>query len=270
MNSFSVLISLYEKENPNFLRTALDSIFNQSLLPSEVILVKDGPLTIELDKIVEDFKDRHSILKVISISINGGLGDALKLGLESCANELVARMDTDDIAVFNRFEKQINFMISHPEISIVGGWIEEFEKNIGDMSSIRRVPSCHSDIVRFMKWRNPFNHMTVMFRKSAILDSGNYQHFFLLEDYYLWIRLFLKGYKFANLPEVLVYARGGLNMLSRRGGSKYVESERNLLRFLYREKVINRLEYTYSFISKTFVRLMGAKGRSMLYRFFLR
>ena len=263
-------MSIYSKETPDYFKQSLDSIINSTSPPNEIILVKDGPLTKELDDIITLYSNIIPTLRTISVPVNKGLGKSLNVGLQHCSNDLVARMDTDDIVTCDRFEKQVKFMINNPNISVVGGWIKEFTTDISKIYSERKTPTEHKDIVNFIKWRNPFNHMTVMFRKKSILDAGSYQDFYLFEDYYLWARLYLKGCKFANIPATLVYARAGLDMLSRRGGIQYVKSERKLLRFFYENSIINYPEYLFSIVIKTTIRIIGSKGRYIIYKLLLR
>lgn len=270
MKNYSVLLSVYFKENPKYLSQSLDSIFSQSTPPSEVILVKDGILTEELESVISYYLNKYSIFKIVSNPYNLGLGKSLNIGLQHCTNDLVARMDTDDIAVKDRFEKQVEYLNNNPDITVVGGWIKEFTNDISEVKSERKTPTEHKDIVNFMKWRNPFNHMTVMFRKQSILDAGSYQDFYLFEDYYLWARLYLCGYKFANIPETLVNARAGLNMLSRRGGFQYAKSEIRLLNFLLRNRIINYFEYLLSLVIKLTIRLIGTRCRFIIYKLLLR
>ena len=180
---FSVLLSVYRKEQPAYLRQSLDSIFTQTLQPAEVVLVKDGPLTDALDEVAEEYCRKYPVLKVVPLSENQGLGRALNEGLKYCSYDLVARMDTDDVAKPERFEKQIAVFCAHPEMDVVGAWIDEFEGSIENVISVRVLPLEHSEIRRFARKRNPVNHPVVMFRKSAVLVAGGYQHFPLFEEY---------------------------------------------------------------------------------------
>ena len=269
-NCFSVLMAVYKKEQPLFFNEALRSVFEQSLIPNEVVLVKDGPLTEELEQIIVDFSSKNEQLKVITLEKNQGLGEALRIGLNACSFDLVARMDSDDICKPYRFEKQIAFLKEHKEITIVGSWIEEFSDCKEEIEAIRELPQEDKQLKIFMKWRNPFNHMTVMFRKKDILAVGGYQPFYLLEDYYLWNRLANANYYFANIGESLLWARGGYTMLERRGGWKYVVSESKLLKFMYRSGRINIVELGANLMMKSIIRLIGKHLRHTIYTFFLR
>jgi len=223
--SFSVLMSIYRNEKVSNFREAMDSIFSQTLRPCEVILIKDGPLPNNLFNIITEYVEKESIIKIIENKKNLGLGRALQRGLLECTCDIVARMDTDDICKETRFQKQYEFLCSHLDISVVGSWIEEFEETPKEILSVRRVPEYSDEIIKFAKTRNPMNHMTVMFRKSDVLECGNYQDFYLYEDYFLWIRMLLKNKKFHNLQESLVYARTGPGMLKRRSGLRYTLTE---------------------------------------------
>ena len=222
MEKYSVLMSLYKSEDASCFKLALESMLNQTVPPDEIVLVEDGPLTEELYAVIEQYKDNLVIVKNKS---NLGLGLALRRGVKACKNELIARMDTDDIAVENRCEMQLNYLVNNREVSIVGGQIEEFVGEISNIVGKRVVPCSNQGIYKYMKKRCPFNHMTVMFRKSSILKAGNYKHCFWNEDYYLWIRMYLKQQRFANLPDTLVLVRTGEDMYQRRGGIKYFKSE---------------------------------------------
>jgi glycosyltransferase involved in cell wall biosynthesis len=176
--------------------------------------------------------------KVIRFDKNRGLGEALKTAVDNCSYELVARMDSDDIAVSNRFELQLCAFTEHPDVSIIGGQIEEFITSPDDVVGKRRVPQTDIELKKYMKKRCPFNHMTVMFKRSDVLEAGNYQDWFWNEDYYLWIRMALAGMKFHNLPETLVRVRVGADMYARRGGKKYFQSEYGLQKLMLDKKMI--------------------------------
>lgn len=235
---FSVLMSLYAKEQPEFLRRSLDSVFNQSLVPDEVVMVEDGPLTEDLYKVLSEYGARYPQLKRVPLSKNGGLGRALNEGLKHCSNDLVARMDTDDICLPNRFEKQLAVFKQFPQVDVVSAWIEEFDSETQEIISQRQVPELSYELYEYGKKRCPINHPVVMFRRNVVLFAGNYRPFPLFEDYYLWVRLLLNGAKFYNVQEVLLKFRTSPDMYKRRGGLKHALDE---IRFQWQ---IKRLKYT--------------------------
>lgn len=240
MEKYSVLMSLYKREHPEYLRLALDSMINQTIRPDEIVLVEDGALTEQLYSVLEEYKYKYpELLHMVINEKNLGLGLALNEGLKVCRNELVARMDTDDIAVLNRCEKQLRYFSDHHSTAILGGQIEEFIMSPNEVIGKRVVPEADIELKKYMKKRCPFNHMTVMFKKFAVIKAGNYQDWFWNEDYYLWIRLALEGFEFANLPDTLVYARIGNDMYQRRGGEKYYRSEIGIQRLMLEKKMID-------------------------------
>ncbi len=242
---FSVLMSVYKNEKPEYFAQAVDSVLNQTLMPNEIILMRDGPVPKKLQKIIDGYLsgEYRDLFSYYPMKTNHGLGNALKLGVIKAKYDYIARMDTDDIAKSNRFELQVKYMEEHPEVSVCGGQIFEFIGNKNNVVSKREVPLEHSDIVRFMKKRNAFSHMTVMFKKQDVIDAGNYIEMYLAEDYYLWCRMMVRGYIFANLPEILVYARTGTDMYKRRGGYKYYLSLKKLEEFKQKNKLTNRIDY---------------------------
>lgn len=267
---FSVLLSLYIKEQPSSLIQSLNSLFSQTLLPTEIVLVKDGPLTKELDTIVSDYERCYSILKVVALAQNQGLGRALNEGLKHCSYDLVARMDTDDIAKPNRFEKQVRVFNEHPEIDICSAWIDEFEGDLTHIISTRKLPETHNEIARYAQVRCPINHPVVMFRKKAVLEAGGYQHFPLFEDYYLWIRMLVNGAKFYNIQESLLYFRFSPAMFKRRGGWKYAMDELHFQSLLRQKKFISWSTYIKNVVIRLVTRLMPNRLRAFVYKKMLR
>lgn len=244
MDKYSVLMSLYKNERAEYFRLAIESMIHQTIPPKEIVLVKDGPLTKELDATVLDYTTKYpGLINVVKNDINMGLGLALQKGVLACNNELIVRMDTDDISLNNRCEKQLRFMENHPEVSIVGGQIDEFCENPHNIVGRRRVPLNDKELKKYAKIRCPFNHMTVMFRKKAVLEAGNYRDWHYNEDYDLWIRMLMHNAKFANLDVVLVKVRVGEEMYSRRGGITYYRSEKAIQRFMLNNHVINYPTY---------------------------
>lgn len=269
---FSVLMSVYYKENPSWFKTALDSVINQTLQPNEIVLIEDGKLTDELYKVIEEYKNQYSnLFKIIPLEKNSGLGEALRIGVLNCSNELIARMDTDDIAKNDRFKKQIQFFQEHPNVDLVGSWISEFEDEPDKIISYRQLPIEHQEIYKFGQFRCPVNHMTVMYRKDAVLKAGNYQTFKNIEDYYLWGRMLKQGAVFANIPECLVNVRAGNSMLKRRANLTYFfNSEFPLHTELYKMGFINLKQYLRNISSKFLLRAIPQWAMAIIYRKFLR
>lgn len=253
--SYSVLMSVYHKEKPEYLRESMESIYNQTVPTDNFVLVCDGPLNPPLDEVIAEMQEKFgSRLYVHRLVKNGGLGNALNEGMKYCRHELVARMDSDDVSHNNRCEKEIDIFEDHPEVSIVSGVIEEFVGDISHVQSRRVVPQKQKDIIAFAKKRNPFNHPCVMYRKSAVEAAGGYQNFYLLEDYYLWIRMLQQGFIGYNLQEPLLWMRAGSDMYKRRGGWKYVQSQRNLFKYMAQTEFITGSQYRI----QSMIRLIGA------------
>lgn len=269
---YSVLMSLYKKENPKYLKRAFDSIITQTVKPDEIVLVEDGPLTKELYTVVEEYKALYpGLFQIIVNKQNMGLGHSLNKGLKICQNELVARMDTDDIAIPDRCEKQLEYFRTHLETAIVGGQIEEFIGEENHIVGKRIVPLTNEELKEWMKKRCPFNHMTVMFRKSSVLMAGNYQDWFWNEDYYMWIRLADKKYIFANIPDTLVRVRVGADMYQRRGGLKYFNSEAAIQKLMLQKKIISIPRYIINIVERFILQIMMPNFvREIVYKAFAR
>ena len=267
---FSVLMSSYCKDKPEELKLALRSIWDdQTLKPSEIVIVKDGPLTPELDAVLDNFAS-HAPVKFYPLEKNMGLGKALAIGVEACSCEYIARMDGDDISVPDRFEKQVHFLESNPEVSLCGGMIQEFNDTLDHLGGKRILPESHDGIIQFSKWRSPFNHMTVMYRKQAILDVGNYQHFLFYEDYWLWARVLVHGYRTANLADILVNVRAGEGMLNRRRGWRFFKTELVLAKRLKEIGLINTFEMLRNMLLRSTARLLPSNIFSWIYSQFCR
>ena len=252
---YSVLMSVYYKERPEYLQQSMESILHQTVPASDFVLVCDGPLTPELDAVIEKMQQKFgAILHVHQLKVNGGLGKALNAGLEQCKYELVARMDSDDVSRPERCEKQLQVFTEHPEYSLVSGIVEEFDGDIHNVTGCRAVPETQQEILRFAKKRNPFNHPCIMYKKSSVQAVGSYQDFYLLEDYYLWIRMLQQGYLGYNIQEPLLWMRAGSAMYKRRGGWKYVESQKKLFAYMEKSGFIGKKDYWI----QSMVRLVGA------------
>jgi len=202
---FSVLISVYKNDKPEWLELSLRSIINQSLPPTEIVLVKDGPVSIELNRIIEQFS-KMGPFKIISLSKNMGLSTALAVGLKACSFNLVARMDADDISSVDRFKKQIEY-IERTNSDVVGSWADAIDEN-GNFIRVLRVPTENNRIHELI-WTCPFIHPSVIFRKDAIIGAGSYRPEAgpRQDDYDLWFRCSAQNLKFSNIPESLLFYR---------------------------------------------------------------
>ena len=270
--NFSVAMSVYKNDNPVFFDAALKSIIDlQTVKPMEIVLVVDGPVPEETNGVLAAYEARNEgLFKIIRLPENRGLGNALKLAVENASYELIARMDSDDIAIPTRFEEQIKFM-SENDVDIVGGHIFEFVGEESNIVSRRSVFLTNEDIKADMKRRCPFNHMTVMFKKSAVQSVGGYLDWHYNEDYYLWLRMFLAGCKFANLDKELVYMRVGAEMYQRRGGKKYYLSEKGLQQYMLEKKIIDKKTYRVNVLKRWLVqRAMPNFLRGWVFRVFAR
>jgi len=243
---FSVLLSVYHKENPEYLDKAILSLINQTITATEIVIVKDGPLGPNLNKIIQSYLESYpTLFKVINLTENKGLGDALNEGLKNCTYEWIARMDSDDICVPDRFELQTTFLSEHPDVVVSGGYIEEFNTVPGDLNRVKKVPLSFEDVKRFSKNRNPINHPSVMFRKSIIIELGSYEKMLFFEDYYLWLKVLHKNHKIVNLNKILLYFRIGNNMIGRRHGYTYAIHELNFVINSNKNKFLSIKESVY-------------------------
>lgn len=271
MMQFSVLIPVYSKENPENFDLALQSIFNQTLIPNECVIVEDGPVTLEIKNILKKYTESHpSILKIYSLPINKGMGYAMDFGLHKCTHDWIARADSDDINKPNRFEIQLNFLKSNPNVDVLGSYIQEFVKSPGDIDQFRKVCLSHNDIVKQMKFRNPINHMTVFFRKSKAIAAGGYWHKRVLEDYNLWYKLYKHDAIFANIDVPLVDARIGNNMVGRRRGYQYFLHEMEMFSEMQKDGFINLYTFVLTSGFRFILRLMPLNLLRVFYKKFLR
>lgn len=268
---FSVLMSLYNKENPEYLRECFESLLMQTVKADEWVIVKDGPLTDELEAVLNEYvKQYPNLIKFIVFNDNQGLGLALRAGVPACSHELVARMDTDDICVPKRFEIQLNVFMNDSSIDICGSHIKEFEDSTNNIISVRKVPLENEKIIRYQKRRSAYNHMTVMFKKSSVIKSGNYEHAPLMEDDMLWTRMILAECRGVNINDYLVFARTGLKMIERRGGWSYFKKYKASRKKVYELGLANYWDYLYTVIIQLIVAIIPKHLRIQIFKKFLR
>lgn len=255
MEHYSVLMAVYHKEKPEHLRAAVESMLHQTMPPEDFVLVCDGPLTLALDAEIGRVCSLHpSLFQILRLEENRGLGYALSRGLPLCKYELVVRMDADDLSVPDRAEKQLAAMAADPEISVLGGQIAEFSGEPGAVTAYRLVPTEEEKIREFLQCRSPMNHVTVMLRKSHVLEAGGYPDVPGFEDYCLWTNLIARGYRLRNLPDVLCRVRVDHGMYARRGGLAYFQNTVRAERLLLKNRNIRPVQ----FCKNLMIRFCGA------------
>ena len=264
---FSILMSVYHKETPEYFNRAMHSIWDdQTIKPNEIILVQDGLLTDELYSAITDWKKIiGEAFKTIPLEKNVGLGDALNIGLKACTFDLVARMDTDDICSPDRFEKQLN-VFKNSDVDICSSWVSEFDVDEAKIVSYRKLPEKHEGIVKFAKKRSPVNHPAVMYKKLIVQSAGGYKKMMWCEDYYLWGRMILKGAKFYNIQEPLVNMRAGYGQLERRSGIKYALSEIKLQKEFLKLGFVNYFEFIRNVSVRFIARIVPKKMVEIIYK----
>ena len=268
---YSVLMSVYHREQPEYLKQAIESIQAQTFPTNDFVLVCDGSLNDALDAVIAEKQDEMgATLHIVRLSKNGGLGNALNHGIKYCKNELVARMDSDDIAYPDRCEKQIAVFNAHSEVSICSGIVEEFTANPSIVDAKRVLPETNTEIVKFARKRSPFNHPCVMYKKSAVEAVGSYQDFYLLEDYYLWLRMLMAGYQGHNIQEPLLHMRAGSDMYLRRAGLKYAKSQVKLFKFMKQQGFIGNGQYIKSCVIRSGSSLAPNWLRKLIFKKVLR
>ncbi len=268
---YSVLMSVYFKETASNLREAIESMMTQTSLTNDFVLVCDGKLTEKLDAVIDEYVSKYpGVFNIIRIPKNPSWAEVLNIGLKSCKNELVARMDSDDISTPDRCEKQLLYLQSHPEVDVVSTSIGEFSTDSTKIDNVRRLPENNSDIVEFAKYRCPLNHATVIYKKSAVIKSGAYQHFPAYEDYHLWVRMIMSNCVLYNMPDVLYLMRAGENLYARRGGFKYFKIMSKFRMWMYSQKLVGLFKTYYLIAANGAVILMPNSLRGMIYKKLLR
>ena len=260
MSKFSVLVSIYNKEKPEWFREALDSIFAQTLQPYEIVLVEDGPLTPELYEVIDEYQSRFPIFNIVKNETNLGLGMALRKGVEASKTEYLMRMDTDDIIPPCRFEHQMKKI--EEGYDVVSCWAQLFMGSFDNVIAVKTRPEKHDDIVKLAHKRSPICHAGTLFRKSAVLKAGNYLHYKLYEDYHLVIRLIMSGAKFYNMQEVLYYVRTTPEQMDRRSGFNYLKTELAFFKEFHRKGFFTTGDFFKNCIIRSIARLAPSSLRS--------
>lgn len=271
MEKFSVLMSVYYKEEPGFFDLSLKSnLIDQTLTPDEFVLVCDGDLTPELEEVIEKYKKLYPDVLKVYRKENGGLGKALNYGLPKCSYPLIARSDSDDVCDNIRFEKQVKYMEQHPEVGIISSYIDEFADDWKKPTHVKTLPLTHEELYEMAKFRNPLNHMSVMMRRDDILRIGSYRHIPYIEDYELWVRAMINGIRIGNIGEVLVHARTGNGMVQRRGTKKYIKSWHLMNKDMIKAGMIGYSTYIRNMLAITAFVFMPVGFKEFLYKKVLR
>lgn len=271
LKNYSVLMSVYYKENPEFLKQSIESMLEQTVITNDFCLVKDGQLSEELEMVISEYCEKYpDIFNVVELKENLGLGLALARGIKKCKNELIARMDSDDISTKDRCEKQLKKFQEDENLDIVGSNIAEFVDNIKNIQAYRILPENDKEIKKYARRRNPFGHPSIMFKKSKVLEAGNYRSYYLCEDYDMWIRMIEKNAKCYNFQDILVYMRISEDFYKRRGGIKYLKSILKFKKEQYKKGFYSTRDYIISCTSHIFVCLMPNIIRELFYKKILR
>ena len=268
---FSVLMSVYYKDNPQWLKQAIESVLNNTIKPNEILVAVDGPIDNELKNILQEYEKNIPNFRNVFLPENKGRGEALNKVLPMCKYDLVALMDADDINLPTRFELLLKEFENNPNLTIVGGYIQEFNSQTSEKTSIRKVPLEDNKIKQYCKTRSPFNNVTVMFKKKDILQVGNYQSFYQMEDYYLWARLVKANFQMKNISQLLVNVRVDPKMFARRGGYKYFKSNKEVSKQMLKMKIINYPYYLFNITIRFITQvLMPNNIRTLFYKKVLR
>lgn len=267
MEKYSVLMSLYKKEKPEYLRLAIDSMLSQTAKPDEIVIVEDGPLTDELYAVLDEYGEQ---IHRVKNEKNIGLGLALNNGLKVCRNELVARMDTDDISRPTRCEKQLKRFEEKPELSIVGAWVDEFYTSPDEVVSTRAVPTESDEIYNFAKKRSAFNHPVVMYRKSKVLDNNGYSDLRRNQDVDLFGRMLFSGCKAENIGEALLFFRSNDDLAKRRKSWENTKSYIDTIKKFWKMGYASFSDYAMVAVAQMGMYLMPVKMQHWVYKKFLR
>lgn len=268
--NYSVLMSVYVKEKPEYLKEAIDSILNQTVRTDDFVIVCDGPLNEGLNKVIAEYVTTYSgLFNVYRLERNMGLAKALNHGILQCKNEIIARMDSDDVSAPDRIEEQINAMRKH-QADIVGSNIVEFTGDISNTKNSRVVPKENGEIIQFAKKRSPFNHPSVIYKKSSVIKAGLYEDYRYFEDYNLWVTMLHMGMKGYNVQKNLLYMRAGEDMYKRRGGIFYAKCIFKFKNHLRKIGFISLPSFLIDTIVRICVSLVPNGMRVMVYKKILR
>lgn len=272
MLDFTVLMSVYKNDEVELLDQSLDSILvNQSIIPSQVVVVVDGKIPENLEKTIDRWSDNYSQVLIVKLKTNVGLSNAMNVGLESCSFDIVFRMDADDISEPDRFKKQLLVFSNNPDVSMVGGYYRQFDCSMSKQVGERTLPLKYEEIIKYGMRRTPINHVTIAFKRSDALAVGGYPNTRLqFEDWWLALRFIKENKKIINVPEFLVDVRSSDSFYSRRSGVRYLKDEVTAMFYMYKEGILPLFYAITNILLRAPVRLAPAKTISWFYERFLR
>ncbi len=266
---YTVLISVYKNDQPEWIQEAVQSMLHQTVKPDEILILVDGVVSKDIKLLLNAFKKEETI-RVKYFNKNRGLGLVLRDGVNMAKNELIARMDADDVSNLDRCELQLKKFQENPELDIVGGNFYEFMGDISKKISLKKYPVKFKNIEKFAKKRNPFAHPTVMFRKSSVIKCGNYRNVPFCEDYDLWTRMIQSKCKCENIDKPILNMRVNEKFYGRRGGINYAK---NIVKFKYtllQRGFYSIFDFSYSVLASVFVSIIPNKLRKKVYLRYLR
>ncbi len=254
--TYSVLMSVYSRDNPQFLRLAIDSMLNQTVKTNDFVIVEDGEIGADLNSVIEEYSSKFDCFNFIKLTRNVGLGKALDAGIKYCKNNYVARMDADDISLLNRCEKQLKVFAKDPTLSIVGSWVDEFDIDPNIVNSTRCVPEDNEQIKKFLRHRSPFNHPVVMFKKDDVLRCGGYGPLKRKQDMDLFSRMINMGCIGYNIQESLLLFRANIDNLKRRKSKEYRKSTIEVAKLNYKRNYISLSNLIYIVVGQFVILLL--------------
>jgi glycosyltransferase involved in cell wall biosynthesis len=257
-NNFSVLMCVYKNDSIKYLDEAFESILNQTLKPSQIVIVRDGKVPNELQRRLDKLSKSFSgLLHIVNLENNVGLSRALNLGIDHCDHEYIARMDADDISLNKRFFEQMFVFNKDPSIALQSAWVDQYNEDMTVINTVRRVPQCHDEIVRYAKRRTPINHTCSFFRKSAVVKVGKYPNIKSYhEDWWLALRLIKNGYRLYNIQQSLLKMRTGKDFYKRRSGVKYSIIEIRNLYDMYNQNLLSLCDLLINLLIRIPIRVL--------------
>lgn len=266
---YSVLMAVYRGTKVEYFKKSIESMLSQTVLSNDIVIVKDGEITNELLDVLNKYKEIYpNIINIVELHQNVGLGKALKDGLLQCKNELVARMDDDDIAYPDRCNRLLTEFVNNPTLDLLGSYIHEFCDNENQIVSTRRVPISLDEIRKFSRRKSPFNHVSVMFRKSKVISCGSYSEYRTNQDVELWIRMIHQGCNMRNIPDALVKVRYDRDTFKRRKNSKNIRLMISIWNGFYKKGYCSYIDYLYVLSTQLIIKFMPNIILSLLQKIF--